>query len=52
MISSSKPLPDLLNFSKEELAMMDEEMKVKLIPEWYGQKKKAEEQAKSAAVTR
>mmetsp|Transcript_79766 Transcript_79766/g.146710 ORF Transcript_79766/g.146710 Transcript_79766/m.146710 type:complete len:117 (+) Transcript_79766:2-352(+) len=48
MISSSKPLPDLLNFSKEELALMDEEMKVKLIPEWYVQKKKTEEPAKSA----
>merc|ERR1719353_519907 len=34
-ISSSKPLPQLFVFSKEELGLMDEEMKRKLIPEWF-----------------
>lgn len=34
-ISSSKPLPDcLFYFSKEELALMDGELRAKLIPEW------------------
>jgi len=34
-ISSSKPLPEnLFIFSKEELALMDDEMRKKLIPEW------------------
>jgi len=34
-ISNSKPLPDcLMYFSKEELAIMDPELKTKLIPEW------------------
>merc|ERR1712167_115446 len=36
-ISSSKPLPDnLFTFSKEELALMDQALKEKLIPEWVG----------------
>merc|ERR1719163_1377788 len=34
-ISSNKPLPDLFTFSKEELALMDDEMKKKLIPDWF-----------------
>lgn len=34
-LSSSKPLPDLFNFSKEELELMQEEGKKKLIPEWF-----------------
>eukprot|EP00747_Dinoflagellata_sp_TGD_P142490 gnl/TRDRNA2_/TRDRNA2_176249_c0_seq2.p1 gnl/TRDRNA2_/TRDRNA2_176249_c0~~gnl/TRDRNA2_/TRDRNA2_176249_c0_seq2.p1 ORF type:complete len:392 (+),score=83.74 gnl/TRDRNA2_/TRDRNA2_176249_c0_seq2:93-1268(+) len=34
-ISSSKPLPDLFSFSKEELALMDGDAKKKLIPEWW-----------------
>jgi len=33
-ISSNKPLPELFNFSKEELALMDGDMRKKLIPEW------------------
>merc|ERR1719329_2054383 len=42
-ISSSKPLPELFNFSKEELALMDDEMKRKLIPEWFTASKKGVE---------
>jgi len=35
-LSSSKPLPDLFNFSKEELELMEsDEVKKKLIPEWF-----------------
>mmetsp|Transcript_30652 Transcript_30652/g.56196 ORF Transcript_30652/g.56196 Transcript_30652/m.56196 type:complete len:389 (+) Transcript_30652:33-1199(+) len=50
-ISDKKPLPDLLNFSKEELALMDEAMMTALIPGWYGAKKKAEESSKSASAS-
>jgi len=38
-ISSNKPLPELFNFSKEELALMDGDMRKKLIPEWSVQAK-------------
>jgi len=34
-ISSTKPLPDLFTFSKEEFALMDGDMKTKLTPEWF-----------------
>jgi len=35
-ISTSKPLPDhLFAFSREEMALMDETLKKKLIPEWW-----------------
>jgi glycogen synthase kinase 3 beta len=38
-ISSSKPLPEsLFTFSKEELALMDDGMRRKLIPEWVAAK--------------
>merc|ERR1719409_569293 len=33
-ISSTKPLPDLFTFSKEEMALMEDDMKSKLIPQW------------------
>jgi glycogen synthase kinase 3 beta len=46
-ISSTKPLPDLFTFSKEELSGMDAEMKAKLIPDWVG--KKVPESEKAAA---
>jgi len=38
-ISSTKPLPQLFDFSKEEISLMDAEMKSKLIPEWYSASK-------------
>lgn len=41
-ISTSKPLPDFLfAFSKEEHALMDADMRKKLIPEWIGSKTEA-----------
>jgi glycogen synthase kinase 3 beta len=36
VIRKDKPLPDhLFDFSKEELAIMDDATKTKLMPEWY-----------------
>jgi len=36
VISSSKPLPEsMFDFTKEELQVMDEDMKTKLIPDWF-----------------
>merc|ERR1712048_1497642 len=45
-ISSSKPLPEnLFIFSKEEMALMDDEMRKKLIPEWVQAKAGESERA-------
>jgi len=43
-ISTSKPLPDhLFAFSREELALMDEALRAKLIPAWSKEQPKAQE---------
>jgi glycogen synthase kinase 3 beta len=50
-ISANKPLPDsLFTFSKEELALMDDEMKKKLIPEWVAAGKRGGAEADAAAA--
>jgi len=41
-ISTSKPLPDhLFNFSREEMALMDDGLKTKLIPTWWTRNQEA-----------
>ena len=46
---NGNPLPDLFNFSKEEIMQFDQKRTPELVPEWYARKVEAEEQARKLA---
>ena len=48
-LPNGNPLPDLFNFSKEEIMQFDQKRTPELVPEWYARKVEAEEQARKLA---
>ena len=48
-LPNGNPLPDLFNFSKEELMRCDQKRVQELIPDWYAAKTAAEQEAANQA---